>query len=156
MKYLQSKCLVDGFTVDASTSQPDCGACTEAKQSVKPFNKENQSAHTEKGELTHMDLWGKYNVTSISEHQYYLFLIDDATRYVMVYFLKSKNEASKNVQQYLTHLHVHETSIHALHVNQGTEFVNKNLQTWCQQREIDIQLTAPNSPSQNGVAKRMN
>jgi hypothetical protein len=156
LKYIQSKRLVDGFTVDASTSQPDCVACTEAKQSVKPFHKDNQSAHTKKGELTHMDLWGKYDVTSISGHQYYLLLVDDATRYVTVYFLKSKNEASKNVQQYLTHLHVRGTSTHALRVDRGTEFVNKDLQTWCQQRGIDIQLTAPYSPSQNGVAERMN
>jgi len=34
-----------------------------------------------------MDLWGKYDISSIHGHQYYLILIDDATRFVTVYFM---------------------------------------------------------------------
>jgi len=36
------------------------------------------------------------------------------------------------------------------------EFLNENLQTWCHLEGIEMQLTAPYSPSQNGVAERMN
>ena len=53
-----------------------------------------------------MDLWGKYDVTSINRHQYYLLLVDDATRYVTVYFLKGKHEAAQHVKNYLIHLQV--------------------------------------------------
>jgi hypothetical protein len=35
--------LVDGFTVDQRSPQPDCTSCTEGKQSVKPFDKKNES-----------------------------------------------------------------------------------------------------------------
>jgi transposase InsO family protein len=30
------------------------------------------------------------------------------------------------------------------------------LKTWCKEKGIDIRMTAPHSPSQNGVAERMN
>jgi transposase InsO family protein len=33
---------------------------------------------------------------------------------------------------------------------------NKELDSWCQEHGIEIQKTAPYSPSQNGVAERMN
>jgi hypothetical protein len=33
-------------------------------------------------------------------------LVDDATRYVTLYFLKAKSEATQYVKNYLTHLHV--------------------------------------------------
>jgi transposase InsO family protein len=41
-------------------------------------------------------------------------------------------------------------------VDHGTEFINKPMKTWCSQQGIEIQMTAPYSPSQNGVAERMN
>ena len=34
--------------------------------------------------------------------------------------------------------------------------MNEQLSAWCQEKGIDIQLTAPYSPSQNGVAERIN
>ncbi len=54
----------------------------------------------EKGEITHIDLWGKYDVTSIKGNQYYLLLIDDATRYVTLKFLKAKSDAAYEIQAY--------------------------------------------------------
>jgi hypothetical protein len=60
----------------------------------------------EKECLTHMDLWKKYNVTSIRENQYFLLLIDNTTRYVTLKFLKAKSDAICKVQAYLTHLQI--------------------------------------------------
>ena len=47
-------------------------------------------------------------------------------------------------------------STHAIRVDRGTEFINKDLISWCQAKGMDVQQTAPYSPSQNGVAERMN
>jgi hypothetical protein len=41
-------------------------------------------------------------------------------------------------------------------MDRGTEFVNEDLCTWCHLQGIRFQMTAPYSPSQNGVAERMN
>ena len=71
--------MVDGFTVNTNSDTLDCTACTEAKQTVKPFPKWSEHICGQKGELTHIDLWGKYDITSINGHQYYLLLVDDAT-----------------------------------------------------------------------------
>ena len=87
---LHDKQLLDSFTVDTKTMTPDCTSCTEAKQSRKPFDTRNDPTRKYKGELMHMDLWGKYDVTLIHGHQYYLLLVDDTTRYVTVFFLKGK------------------------------------------------------------------
>jgi hypothetical protein len=40
--------------------------------------------------------------------------------------------------------------------NWGTEFVNKALKNWCHSQGIALQVTAPYSPLQNGVAEQMN
>lgn len=59
------------------TPKLDCIACTEAKQHEEPFNKSTKR-ETKLGELTHIDLWGKYPVCSIQENQYYIVFVDDA------------------------------------------------------------------------------
>jgi len=41
-------------------------------------------------------------------------------------------------------------------MDQGSEFVKDELLTWCRSKGVQLQLTAPYSPSQNGVAERMN
>ena len=103
-----------------------------------------------------MDLWGKYDITSIGGHQYYLLLVDDAMQFVTIYFLKGKHEASEKVKNYLAYLQVQGISMHAIRVNHRMEFINANLKNWCQAKGMEIQLTTPYSLSQNGIAECMN
>jgi len=65
LRRLFNKQLVTGFHIDHKSTFSDCMACTEAKQSVIPFNK-TADHNTELGELTHIDIWGKYSVSSIN------------------------------------------------------------------------------------------
>ena len=108
------------------------------------------------GELTHIDLWGKYSIVSINRHQYYIVFVDDAGQYMTVDFLKGKDEASQKVKEYLTYLKTQGRYLRAIHVDGGKEFINQNLCNWCCEQGIEIQITAPYSPSQNGVAEHMN
>jgi hypothetical protein len=94
LQYMLDKNLVEGFNVNTNTSKPDCVACTEAKQSMEPFN-QHSDRETEPGDLTHMDLWGKYDTASIHGNHYYLLMIDDSTRYITTEFLKKKDEAAQ-------------------------------------------------------------
>jgi Integrase core domain len=43
-----------------------------------------------------------------------------------------------------------------IEIDCGREFVNKKLETWCKEHDIEIHFTAPYSPSQNGIVERMN
>jgi hypothetical protein len=103
LQKLLDRNLVDGFTVDTRTPKKDCITCTEAKQSQESFNK-STDRKSEPGKLTHIDLWRKYNITSINSNQYYIVLIDD---YITIDFLKKKDEAAQKVIEYLLHLKMH-------------------------------------------------
>jgi len=147
--------LVEGFTVNTNSSKLNCVACTEAKQTVKPFN--NDVIHnSEPGELTHIDLWGKYPVASIHGNIYYILMVDNSTQYITVEFLKLKSQAIKHVQNYLTYLSAQNKNLCTIQVDHSSEFMNTELDQWCREHGIEIQATAPYSPSQNGVAECMN
>ena len=108
--------LVEGFSINTRTQKPDCIACTESKQTVEPFSKSTKRK-TEPGELTHIDLWGKYSIASINGNQYYILFVDDAERFSTMEFLKQKGEASQKVKEYLTHLKTQGRKPKAIHVD---------------------------------------
>ena len=82
--------------------------------------------------------------------------VDDASRYITVEFLKAKSQASDHVKAYLTYLQNRGRKPQAICVDRGKEFINEDLKSWCHQKGIEINQTAPYSPSQNGIAERMN
>src|SRR5207302_9158106 len=155
LQKLLDKHLVNGLHIDLNTDKPDCIACTEAKMSQAPYGPTKEKL-SKPGELTHVDLWGKYDVESIHGNSYYLLLIDDASRYTTVEFLKTKRQATQKIQDYMTHLKARGRSPCAIRMDRGTKFVNEDLCTWCHSQGIWFQMTAPYSPSQNGVMECMN
>ena len=134
---------------------PDCVACTEAKLAHEPYKMVERLTRFP-GNLTHIDVWGKYDIILILGHQYYILFVDDAARYVTVQFLKRKDEASAKVIEYLAYLRTQGKFPKAIRVDCGKEFINAVLSSWCREHGIEVHMTAPYSPSQNGVAEHMN
>jgi transposase InsO family protein len=67
--------------------------------------------------------------------------------------MKKKTEAVQIVKNYLTHLITQGKSPKVITIDNGKEFLNEELQNWCAEQGINIQTTAPYSPSQNGYDK---
>ncbi len=95
-------------------------------------------------------------MTSLHGQQYYILFIDNFSDYVTVEFLKAKSQAPTHVKAYLTHLRNCGRTPHVICVDRGKEFINEDLKSWCHEQGIEINQTAPYSPSQNGVAEQMN
>jgi len=85
---------------------------------------------------------GKYDITSIKGNQYYLLLIDNATRYVTLKFLKAKSDAAHEIQSYMSHLQIRGHVTYAIKIDRGTEFLNQPMKTWCDERGIQLHLIA--------------
>ena len=147
--------LVDRLQVDMKSLKPDCISCIKAKLFEAPYRQVSRM-ETKIGELMHVDLWGKYDIKSINGNQYYLLLIDNAARHITVKFLKKKSQATQKIKDYIMYLKARGASPCAICIDCGTEFVNDDLRTWTQTQGIQLQMTAPYSPSQNGVAKCIN
>ena len=129
--------------------------CTKAKYSEKPFGLAEKKK-TELRELMHVDVWGKYETASIHKNSYYVVIIDDALQYITVEFLKKKSQAGQKITEYMTYQIARGRSPCGIKMDRGSEFINDKLKRWCHLQGIHFQMTAPYSPSQNGVAKHMN
>ena len=82
--------LVKGFKVDITLPKPNCTACIQAKQFIKPFSA-SITHQTDPEKLTHINVWGKYEIALINHNQYFILIINDATHHISVTFLKTKD-----------------------------------------------------------------
>ncbi|KDR75264.1 hypothetical protein GALMADRAFT_24757, partial [Galerina marginata CBS 339.88] len=149
--------LIEGLTVDSTEEFHQCEACIQGKQHHKSFPAESETRAKNPGELTHSDVWGPARETSIQGSKYYISFTDDAVRRCTVLFMKKKSEAYEKVKEYMTWIEKKFGFTPKLvRVDNGTEYINQKTKDWCAEKGIEIQTTAPYSPSQNGVAERFN
>ena len=157
LQHLQHERLVDGLTVVPSPIV-NCLSCIEAKQSRSPFPQMSEPRNTKPGEMIHTNVWGPAQTEALSGCvRWYISLIDDATHYCEVRFMVSKGEASEKLKEYLIYLERQlGRQTKAVRADNGKEYLKNEFISWCKEMGIDLQVTAPYSPVQNGVAERFN
>ena len=114
--------IVDSFNPDPKSLMSDYTTCVAAKMIHRPFPKTAMWT-TKLGQLTYINLWGKYQIQSIQEHQYYILFVDDYLQYVIVKFLKVKNKANQYVKEYLMHQITYKRDPLAICMDHGMEFI---------------------------------
>ncbi|KAI3685320.1 hypothetical protein L6452_34562 [Arctium lappa] len=108
-------------------------------------------------QLLHMDLFGPTNVMSIGKKSYCLVIVDDYSRFTWVYFLRTKDETSGLIKSFILRIENQTNQkVKVIRSDNGTEFKNIDLNTFCEEKGIERQYSAPRTPQQNGVAERRN
>ena len=104
-----------------------CETCHRAKQTREPFPLSDHKSETV-GELVHLDLWGPYKVSSREGFKYFLTIVDDFSRAVWVYLLKSKDEVFDVFVSFTKPIQNHfNVSIKTIRSDNGSEFSNTKM-----------------------------
>ncbi|GJV94201.1 retrovirus-related pol polyprotein from transposon TNT 1-94 [Tanacetum coccineum] len=106
------------------------------------------SFKTKQTSSIHMDSFGHVTPRSINHEKYTLFIVDEYSRYIWVYFLKKKSHAPETI---MSDIHVKQ-----LRTDNGTKFRNSILVNFCDENGISKNFYSPYTPEQNGVAERKN
>ena len=94
-----------------------------------------------------MDLFGPTNVMSIGKKSYCLVIVDDFTRFTWVYFLRAKDETSSTLKSFLTRIENQANlKVKVIRSDNGTEFKNSDLNSFCEEKGIERQFSAPRTP----------
>ncbi|KAJ0808240.1 putative RNA-directed DNA polymerase [Helianthus annuus] len=131
-----------------------CEICHKSKQVRVPFP---LSEHKSKsvGDLVHLDLWGPYKISSYEGYKYFLTVVDDYSRAVWCYLLKSKTEVFENIKYfYELVLTQFKSKIKVFRSDNGTEFVNNQMVNFCSGKGIIHQTSCSYTPQQNGIVER--
>jgi transposase InsO family protein len=85
---------------------------------------------------------------------YILIIVDDYSRYSLVFFLESKDEVFEQFQSLALRLNnEHPNCLKAIHSDNRTEFKNTSFNQFCLEYGVDQQFSAPYMTQQNGAVE---
>ncbi|CAI7753894.1 unnamed protein product [Closterium sp. NIES-54] len=134
-----------------------CPTCLETKFTKFPFSSGTGPAKAPLA-LVHMDVVGPTRAPSLSGSRYFLTIVDDHTRAVWVYPLKTKGEVAAAVLKEWMPRAQRESGhkVKVIRTENGGEFIGADFESVLKKKGIQHQLTVPYNPQQNGVAERFN
>ncbi|KAJ9504885.1 hypothetical protein QJQ45_028654 [Haematococcus lacustris] len=107
--------------------------------------------------LVHMDVCGPIYPAARDGSLYLATFLDEFTRISVVMPMRSKAQVPDIVKQVIEQLETQSGQrCKAIRTDNGTEYVNKQMQQYCSDKGIIHQHSAPYSPEQNGAAERLN
>ncbi|GJU44747.1 transposable element [Tanacetum coccineum] len=133
-----------------------CEHCINGKTTMVKFG---TTIHKTQGILdyVHSDVWGPSKTRSLGGRHYYVTFVDDFSRRVWVYTLKTKDEV---LGVFIKWKKMMETQtcrkIKHLRTDNGGEYKNDLFTKFCEDEGIVRHFTVRHTPQQNGVAERMN
>ncbi|GBP78467.1 Retrovirus-related Pol polyprotein from transposon TNT 1-94 [Eumeta japonica] len=133
-----------------------CISCLVGKQARQSFPS-NGSRANGLLELVHTDVCGPIQVASIGGARYFTTFIDDFSRKVYVYIIKSKTEVLEKFIEYKNQVENElNKKIKILRCDNGLEYSNKNFADFLKKNGLLHQTSNPYTPQQNGLSERMN
>ncbi|KRX38752.1 Retrovirus-related Pol polyprotein from transposon TNT 1-94 [Trichinella murrelli] len=145
IRKLNREQLANSIDIRKCDAENDCEICLTGKMTLTPFTKVANRAKKQI-ELIHSDICGPMPTATPSDHRYMMTLIDDYSRFTVVYLLKTKDEAVDRIKDYVA----------TLHTKFGRNPATLRTDNGREEKGIEHQFSAPYTPQQNGAAERKN
>ncbi|KFD60150.1 hypothetical protein M514_27678 [Trichuris suis] len=156
IKRLLSEGLATGIDVKMCGKSVICESCVKGKITQKRFQK-GMRRSVRPLDLVHSDLCGPMPTITPSGNRYMLTLIDDYSRFTVVRLLRSKDEVTGAIMEYVAKMkNRFGRKPIAFRTDNGGEYAGQQLKKYFREEGIEHQTTIPYTPQQNGVAERKN
>ncbi|GJU22768.1 retrovirus-related pol polyprotein from transposon TNT 1-94, partial [Tanacetum coccineum] len=157
IKKLAKQNFVIGLPSLVYSKDKPCSSCEKGKHHRASFKTKQTSSIKKCLHLLHMDLFGPVTPRFINHEKYTLVIVDDYSRYTWVYFLKKKSQAPETIMSFIKRVeNQNNIKVKQLRTDNGTDFRNRILVNFCDEKGISKNFSTPYIPKQNGVAERKN
>ncbi|CAI7753275.1 unnamed protein product [Closterium sp. NIES-53] len=162
LRSMHSRLLVSGLPRSLPplpcSLAPPCLPCVEGRQSASPHS--SFPPTTAPLQTLHLDVWGPAPVRGTDQERYFRLVVDDYTRYTMVFPLRSKADVYKVLipwiratRRQLRERFRRDLPVLCLHSDRGSEFSSGLLAEFCRDESIVQSFTLLASPHHNGIAE---
>lgn len=131
-----------------------CHGCLLGKMHKQPFTHSNYTADSI-GQLVVSDLVVPLQVNSVGGARYYMLFKDVHSKYKVVYFMERKSETADCFLDYAKKIKTQTgRRVQTLRCDGDKVYLNDYLKTALADLQINLQISAPYTPEQNGIAER--
>ena len=156
VRYISSK--VESMKVNdiGETTTTVCGMCAVGRQYKEAGTKQCKEPPELLG-VVHSDICGPMQTLGLNGERYFVTFIDEMSGQVSMSLLKSKNGVLTVYQSYRSRAEKSSgKEIKALWSDGGGEYLKREFKKYLGEASIQHIVSPPYTPSQNGLAKRMN
>ncbi|KAJ9561389.1 hypothetical protein OSB04_006549 [Centaurea solstitialis] len=149
--------LVSGISMIKFEPDQMCSGCAQGKMKGASHPPKPEQGSKSPLSLIHMDLCGPMKTVSLAGRKYVLVIVDDYSRYTWTKFLKTKDETSNLIINFIKAVQVQlKLPVQTVRSDNGTEFKNQVLKGFYTSLGITQTFSAARTPEQNGVVERRN
>ncbi|KAJ9541880.1 hypothetical protein OSB04_028386 [Centaurea solstitialis] len=149
--------LVSGIPMIKFEQEEMCSGCEKGKMKHASHPPKPEQGSKSPLSLLHMDLCGPMKYQSLAGRKYILVIVDDFSRYTWTKFLKTKDETSSLIINFIKAVQVQlKLPVQTVRTDNGTEFKNTVLKSFYNSFGITQTFSAARTPEQNGVVERRN
>ena len=159
--YMLTHQVVNGMERNDLSRSTNCEGCVKGKgtrrQFKTPNNKKISKRQRARLQVIHGDVCGPMSKESIGRARYFCTWIDEASSYVVVNMLRTKDTVLGYFKRFKAWI-CNQTGItlKALQTDNGGEYTSAEFDKYCAKHGIQQRFTAPYASEQHGLAERMN
>jgi hypothetical protein len=150
--------IVKGMSIVRSRALSTlCVPCQKGAQTRTPIPSKTETCLSEVLGRVFSDLCGKIDPPTREGFQYFITFTDDASRYLLIRFLKLKSDALANFKEMVTEAETQTgKSVKILRSDGGGEYISGDFKAYLKSKGIIHEMTNAYTPPENGVAERLN
>ncbi|GJS63997.1 retrovirus-related pol polyprotein from transposon TNT 1-94 [Tanacetum coccineum] len=135
-----------------------CVVCLKGKQHKASCKSKVQNSITQPLFMLHMDLFGLTFVSSLMNKKYCLVVTEINIAIPLGFSFSLKDESSGSLKNFIADYleNLVDKKVKIIRCDNGTEFKNRVMNEFCEQKGIKREYNVARTPQQNGVAKRRN
>jgi len=158
-KLLETSMVTGMELIDDGTNHADgeCIACIKEKTTQNVIPKKSNVENPRRLHRIYSDVCGPFDIEGYSWSQYFVTFVDGFSHYVRVKPIRSKDEASKVLKEWITCSEIEtEEKANLLRTDGGSEYMGTEFQEWLRSRGMHHEVTNASTPQENRVAERLN
>ena len=129
----------------------NCETCELNKAKKKPVPKDFYIRATRTLDIVHTDILGPIDPIAEDGHRYAIGFVDSFSRYLKIYFMKTRDEATKKLDRFIADIGVPQTLV----LDGAGEYIGQDFRRVCRKQKIRLETLAPYTPQENGKIERV-